>query len=101
MRLEGPPAQQPAAAAPGAQQPPGEDPKKKEEEERRKEAEKDLPEGWAVAFDAQRKPYFWHKQVRAGRAGREEGGRRAPLAVDGQCGARLARQAAQLAGYCC
>ncbi len=66
MRLEGPaPAQQPAAAAPAAQQPPpGDDPKKKAEEERRKEAEKDLPEGWAVAFDAQKKPYFWHKQVR-------------------------------------
>ncbi|PRW58093.1 E3 ubiquitin- ligase Su(dx)-like [Chlorella sorokiniana] len=66
MRLEGPPtAQQPAAAAPAAQQPPpAEDPKKKEEEERRKEAEKDLPEGWAVAFDAQKKPYFWHKQTK-------------------------------------
>ncbi|KAI7836689.1 hypothetical protein COHA_009465 [Chlorella ohadii] len=66
MRLEGPaPAQQPAAAAPAAQQPPpGDDPKKKAEEERRKEAEKDLPEGWAVAFDAQKKPYFWHKQTK-------------------------------------
>lgn len=40
------------------------DPKKKEEEERKKAAEKGLPEGWAVAFDAQKKPYFWHKQTK-------------------------------------
>ena len=24
----------------------------------------DLPEGWAVAFDAQKRPYFWHRTTK-------------------------------------
>ncbi|PSC73831.1 E3 ubiquitin-ligase Su(dx) [Micractinium conductrix] len=35
-----------------------------EEAARRAEAERDLPAGWAVAFDASKKPYFWHKTTK-------------------------------------
>ena len=71
MREENPLPQQPAAAAAAAQQPAAaaaaaDDPAKKEEAERRKAAEEGLPEGWAVAFNADKKPYYWHKQVGAG-----------------------------------
>lgn len=71
MREENPLPQQPAAGAAAAQQQAGaaaaeDDPAKKELEERRKAAEEGLPEGWAVAFDGNKKPYYWHKQVGAG-----------------------------------
>lgn len=70
MRLEGggPPAQQAEAAEqqPGGAAAADDDPAKKEAEERKKAAEEGLPEGWAVAFDAQQKPYFWHKTVSEG-----------------------------------
>ena len=35
-----------------------------EAEARKREAAADLPEGWAVALDAQKKPYFWHKATK-------------------------------------
>lgn len=73
MRLEGggpPPQQAPpqqqkaaaAAAAPAAAAPL--DPAAKEAAERKRAAEEGLPEGWGVAFDAQKRPYFWHKQTK-------------------------------------
>lgn len=76
MREENPLPQQPAAGAAGAQQQAGaaaaDDPAKAEEAERRKAAEEGLPEGWAVAFSADKKPYYWHKQVGVGDAQRKE-----------------------------
>lgn len=35
-----------------------------DEAERRRKAEEGLPEGWAVAFDAQKKPYYWHRRTK-------------------------------------
>ena len=55
-RLASPPSP-PAAAAPL-------DPAAKEAAERKRAAEEGLPEGWGVAFDAQKRPYFWHKQTK-------------------------------------
>jgi hypothetical protein len=43
-----------AAAAPA-------DSAAKEAEERKRAASEGLPEGWAVAFDGNQRPYFWHK----------------------------------------
>jgi hypothetical protein len=40
------------------------DPAAKEAAERKRAAEEGLPEGWGVAFDAQKRPYFWHKQTK-------------------------------------
>lgn len=48
-----------AAAAPAAQvsKPNG-------DAQQKKPGEDGLPDGWAVAFDAQKRPYFWHKTTK-------------------------------------
>ncbi|EFN59143.1 expressed protein [Chlorella variabilis] len=60
--------QHPAAAggppAAAAAAPPPADPAALEAAERKRAAEEGLPPGWSVAFDAQKKPYFWHKQTK-------------------------------------
>ena len=33
------------------------------EDEKKAEGEA-LPEGWAVAYDAQKRPYYWHTQTK-------------------------------------
>lgn len=57
----------------------------KEAEERKRQASEGLPDGWAVAFDGNQRPYFWHKVtkvrlrlLRDVGAGRGCGGRRRP-----------------------
>lgn len=43
-------------AAPAAAAPPQQQPEEKQGDQ--------LPEGWAVAYDAQKRPYFWHTQTK-------------------------------------
>lgn len=54
-----PPQQQAVGGAP-----PKEDPAAAEAAARKRAAEDGLPEGWAVAFDAAKKPYFYHRTTR-------------------------------------
>jgi hypothetical protein len=30
----------------------------------KKPEEQGLPEGWSVAYDAQKRPYYWHKETK-------------------------------------
>jgi hypothetical protein len=51
----------PPAAAPAAAAPPPLDPAAQELADRKKAAEAGLPDGWGVAFDGNKRPYYWHK----------------------------------------
>ncbi|KAL4859448.1 hypothetical protein ACK3TF_000549 [Chlorella vulgaris] len=50
-----------AGGPPPGAAPPSVDPAVREMEERKRAASEGLPEGWAVAFDASKKPYFYHR----------------------------------------
>jgi hypothetical protein len=57
-----------AGGPPPGAAPPSVDPAVREMEERKRAASEGLPEGWAVAFDASKKPYFYHRVTKVGLA---------------------------------